>query len=53
MKLYTDDYTLSSYTKVDFRLDLSFEIGVIDGFVAGGDVSSVAKVFRPEKAYLT
>ena len=29
-----------------------FDLGVIDGFVAGGEVSSVAKVFRPEKAYL-
>ena len=30
-----------------------FDLGVIDGFVAGGEVPSVAKVFRPEKAYLT
>ena len=31
-------------------LDLLFDLGAIDGFVAGGEVPSVAKVFRPEKA---
>ena len=34
-------------------MDLLYDLGVIDGFVAGGVVPSVAKVFSPEKAYLT
>ena len=38
---------------VDFRLDLLFDLGVIDGFVVGDEVPSVAKVFGPEKAYFT
>ena len=30
-----------------------FDLGVIDGFVTGGEVPSVTKVFRPEKAYFS
>ena len=50
MKLRTNVYTLSSYMYVNFRLDLLFDLGDI---VAGGEVPSVTKVFRPEKACLT
>ena len=42
-----------SIHKVNFRLDLLFDLGLIDGFVAGGKVPSVLKVLRPEKAYFT
>ena len=33
--------------------DLLFDLGDIDGFVTGGEVPSVRRVFRPEKNYFS